>query len=192
MPGGFPGIDRGCDFMTDDIVTEQNAAVTAEAVASIAIQKSLYCLQGSKVLISGFGRCARQIARVFSAMGARIMVMARKEAARLDAQREGYETVDFTDCAKASFETRFLINTVPAKVISENIIRLLQKDAIIIDIASKPGGCDFEAAGRYQISCTHALGLPAIYCPKTSAGILYDCLKRNGMSEGLWLFQIVR
>ena len=29
-----------------------------------------------------------------------------------------------------------------------------------------------------------------IYCPKTGAKILYDCMKRKGMTEGLWLFRI--
>ena len=36
----FPGVDRGCDFMRDETVIEQNAIVTAEATASIAIQKA--------------------------------------------------------------------------------------------------------------------------------------------------------
>ena len=39
MPECFPGIDRGCDFMRDETVIEQNAIVTAEATASIAITK---------------------------------------------------------------------------------------------------------------------------------------------------------
>lgn len=192
LPDCFPGTDKGCDFMKDETVIEQNAIVTAEATASIAIQKSLHGIHGSKVLVSGFGKCGKAEARIFSAMGARVMVMARKKQAREEAESLGYETVDFNDTAKACYETRFLINTVPARVIDENLIMLLQKDTIIIDIASKPGGCDFEAAKRYQINCTHALGLPGIYCPKTSAGILYDCMKRKGMTEGLWLFRIAR
>ena len=111
------------------------------------------------------------------------MVMARRKQARLEAAELGYETVDFNNPAKACLETLFLINTVPDRVIDESLIMLLQKDAIIIDIASKPGGCDFEACKRYQINCTHALGLPGIYCPKTGAKILYDCMKRKGMTE---------
>ena len=192
LPECFSGMDIGCDFMKDETVVEQNAIVTAEATASIAIQKSLHSINGSKVLVSGFGKCGKATARIFSAMGADVMVMARRKQARDEAESLGYEVVDFDDQARACYKTLFLINTVPAKVIDENIIRLLQKDAVIIDIASKPGGCDFEAAKRYQISCTHALGLPGIYCPKTSARILYDCMKRKGMTEGLWLFRIVR
>ena len=68
MPECFPGIDRGCDFMRDETVIEQNAIVTAEATASIAIQKSIHGIYGSKVLVSGFGKCGKAIARVFSAI----------------------------------------------------------------------------------------------------------------------------
>lgn len=68
--GVLSGIDRGCDFMRDETVIEQNAIVTAEATASIAIQKSIHGIYGSKVLVSGFGKCGKAIARVFSAMGA--------------------------------------------------------------------------------------------------------------------------
>ena len=83
-------------------------------------------------------------------MGAHVMVMARRKQARCEAAELGYETVDFNDPAKACFETLFLINTVPDRVIDESLIMILQKDAIIIDIASKPGGCDFEACKRYR------------------------------------------
>ena len=64
MPECFPGIDRGCDFMRDETVIEQNAIVTAEATVSIAIQKSIHGIYGSKVLVSGVwkmrkGNCPR-------------------------------------------------------------------------------------------------------------------------------------
>ena len=48
---------------------------------------------------------------VFYAMGAHVMVMARRKQARHEAAELGYETVDFNDPAKACFETLFLINT---------------------------------------------------------------------------------
>ena len=35
MPECFPGIDRGCDFMRDETVIEQNAIVTAIAVTTV-------------------------------------------------------------------------------------------------------------------------------------------------------------
>ncbi len=192
MPSDFPGLARGKDLMKDEQVVLENAIVTAEATVSLAIQKSFYSVNSSNVIVCGFGRCAKEIARLFKSMGAKVSVLARKEKDRQVARKMGYEAYSFEEYSKACIDTKILINTVPAMVVTEKIIRMLNSDAIIIDIASKPGGCDFEAAKRYQISCTHALGLPGIYCPKTSAKILADGLKRNGMAEGLWIYQILR
>lgn len=44
-------------------------------------------------------------------------------------------------------------NTVPALVISEPMIREMHSDAVIIDIASRPGGTDLMAAGIWDQSC---------------------------------------
>lgn len=77
--------------------------------------------------MSGFGKCGKAIARVFSAMGARVMVMARRKQARHEAAELGYETVDFNDPAKACFETLFLINTVPDRVIDESLIMICKR-----------------------------------------------------------------
>ena len=192
MPECFPGVDKGGDFMRDEQVIMENAVVTAEAVISIAVQKSLYSIERSKVLVCGFGRCGRALAARFKALGADVMVMARRKEVREAARQQGYEAVGFDEAAKACFNTRILINTVPAQVIDENIIRILLKDTLVIDIASKPGGCDFEAAKRYRINCVHALGLPGIYCPKTSAGIFLEYLKRKGMEDALWILEIAR
>ena len=51
MPECFPGVDKGGDFMRDEQVIMENAVVTAEAVISIAVQKSLYSIERSKVLV---------------------------------------------------------------------------------------------------------------------------------------------
>lgn len=57
--------------------------------------------------MSGFGKCGKAIARVFSAMGAHVMVMARRKQARHEAAELGYETVDFNDPAKACLKHCF-------------------------------------------------------------------------------------
>lgn len=38
--------------------------------------------------------------------------------------------------------SRLVINTVPAKVLDEQLLRLLRPDALVLDLASKPGGDD--------------------------------------------------
>ena len=65
-----------------------------------------------------------------------------------------------------------VINTIPALVINKREINLLQPDAVVLDIASAPGGCNFPYLKERGIAHKLALGLPGIYSPKTSGEIL--------------------
>ena len=90
-----------------------------------------------------------------------------------------------------------VINTVPSLVLTEECIRRMPSDSLIIDIASKPGGTDFEAAKRYGVKAKLALGLPGIYTTSSSALLLknailqYAPLKDHVRGDKLWIFQIV-
>ena len=84
----LPGVDKGGDFMRDEQVIMENAVVTAEAVISIAVQKSLYSIERSKVLVCGFGRCGRALAARFKALGADVMVMARRKSREAQGDRD--------------------------------------------------------------------------------------------------------
>jgi len=90
-----------------------------------------------------------------------------------------------------------VINTVPALVLTEDAIRRMPQNSLIIDIASKPGGTDFEAAKRYGVTAKLALGLPGIYTTTSSAMLLknaiskYAPLQENISEDKSWIFQIV-
>ena len=69
-----------------------------------------------------------------------------------------------------------VVNTIPAPVLGEKEICSLKKDAVILDIASAPGGCDSDCCRKYDVPYKLALGLPGIYSPKTSAQILLQAM----------------
>ena len=71
-----------------------------------------------------------------------------------------------------------VVNTVPAPVLTRVILKELPRDAYILDIASAPGGTDFECAREYGIRAELAPGLPGKYAPKESAYILERAMKR--------------
>ena len=71
-----------------------------------------------------------------------------------------------------------VVNTVPALVITEKIIKELPRDAYIVDIASGEGGTDFACAREYGIHADHVLGIPGKYAPKESAYILERSVER--------------
>jgi dipicolinate synthase subunit A len=46
----------------------------------------------------------------------------------------------------------------------------------VVDLASKPGGVDFEAARELGIKTVHALSLPGIWAPETAAAAIKEAV----------------
>jgi len=65
-----------------------------------------------------------------------------------------------------------VVNTVPAPVLDEYRLKGLNKDCLLLDIASAPGGVDRAAAKRLGIPYIWALSLPGKTAPKTAAHII--------------------
>lgn len=188
---------RYMDFMEQKEVVEGNAKITAEAVIAELLNKSAVSIEGQQVLVTGFGRCAKSIAKKLTALGANVIILARSEVAREEAFSLGYEAYDFP-CGKCiATQINTLINTVPALVVTKEILERLPKDAIVLDIASKPGGVDFRMAKELGIYAKLSLGLPGIYTAKSSAKLFekaiseYAPVKNDGNGGRLWIFQII-
>jgi len=74
-------------------------------------------------------------------------------------------------------EVDFCFNAVPARVVCEDILSLLSRHAVVIDIASMPGGVDFDYCKEHDIPYKHSLGIPGKLSPKTSGMILADAVR---------------
>ena len=168
------------DFMEDEQVTEENAAATAEGTIAELVSNSPYNIEGAKIIVTGYGKCGKAIASRLRDLGARVTVLARRREARKQAKKDGLYAVDFAFAPEEAMGAAMLVNTVPAPVVTELLIKELPRDAYILDIASKPGGTDFACAKEYGIRADLALGLPGRYAPKESAYILERCIERVG------------
>lgn len=185
------------DFLEVEAVVALNAQITAEAVLAEILQLSPWSVKGQKIMVTGFGACARPIAEKLSDLGADITVVARSSKARRKARESGYRTCDFSTWNQIVGTANTIVNTVPALVVTKEIIEKMSKETMILDIASKPGGTDFESAKECQISTKLALGLPGIYSTKSSALALrsamweYAPLQDLKRGEQSWIFQII-
>lgn len=166
------------DFMKDETVVEENAVATAEGAIADVILHSPYNIDESKIIVSGYGKCGRAIAERLQALGARVTVLARKRESRKAAKKEGFYAADFAFGPEEAMGANVLINTVPAPVITELLIQELPKNAYLLDIASKPGGIDFESAKEHGIRAELLLGIPGKYAPLESAYILSRAIER--------------
>ena len=69
-----------------------------------------------------------------------------------------------------------VINTIPAPVLTEPLLALVRKDALLLELASAPGGIDAAAAHERGLRYIRAPGLPAKYAPERAAVILRDAV----------------
>ena len=146
----------------------KNALPTAEGVIMLAMENTDITVSGSSVLITGFGACAGQIARLFDLLGARVLVAARSKAQLAKAQALGYRTVKLCNIGSVIASADIIVNTVPAHIIGRGEIAASKRKALFIEIASFPYGIDGQAAQNLDRAYINAPGLPGKYAPETS------------------------
>ena len=173
------------DYMDIEEITVKNTIATAEGAIAEALRESPGCLHKSRCLVTGFGRCARTLALKLKGLDAAVTVTDRKDAQLTLASSMGFNTAALSDLSQTIGDYSFIFNTIPALVLNEELIRLMNPEVTIIDIASAPGGVDFEFCKKQRIRAKLCPGLPGIYAPETSGEILFEaivkCLaKRSG------------
>ena len=168
---GLPGVEL-VDYFARPELTVYNAIPTAEGCIGILLERRSRTLWGAAVLVLGFGPVGRALAVRLAALGARVTVAARRPVQRAMAEELGLRAVPLTELAAeaAAFDT--VVNTIPAPVLTAQVLAALPKKSLIVDLASKPGGTDFAAARRLGHTALHALSLPTVWAPETAGEAL--------------------
>lgn len=170
-----------------DEIAIYNAVPTAEGAVEIAMRESTITIHGSKVLVIGSGRCGLPLAKTLQGMGAEVTVAARRREALAMARALGFFGLAVTELESAAGSFDFIFNTVPALVLHSDVIRRVRTGAVIVDIASPPGGTDFESARKRGIKGFLAPGLPGKVAPVTAgrilAGVYPHILLERGKGE---------
>ena len=149
------------DYFNRDELIIENCIPTAEGALQIAMEELPTTVFGSKVLILGFGRVAKATAQIFKSLGAKVHIAARKRAALAEAKTLCYSPVLISGLAQADLSSfSVIINTIPAVILSSRLLTQISRETLIIDLASKPGGVDFDAASSLDLKVVWALSLP--------------------------------
>lgn len=157
------------DLMKQEEITLYNTIATAEGTIAEAILNSTTNLHGSSCLILGFGRCARTLAEKLKGLCGNVDITARSPIALSAAYAASYGTVNLSQLEEKIEEYDYIFNTIPALVLPKELLIKTKSDVVIIDIASAPGGVDFNYAKEIHRNAKLCLGLPGIYAPKSSA-----------------------
>ncbi len=162
------------DYMDMEDVTIKNTIATAEGAMAEAIKLSPCCLHKSKCLITGFGRCGKTLALKLKGLDALVTIADRNDTQLAYADSMGFDTIPLYDMNSSMESYDFIFNTIPALIFEKKLIFSMNPEVTVIDIASAPGGVDFEYCRQQNIRAKLCLGLPGIYSPQTSAEILFE------------------
>ena len=162
----------------DDEIAILNSIPTAEGAIQIAMEELPITLHNSRSIVLGFGRCGLTLARMLQGLGARVRVIARNPAQLARAMEMGLDTADLPDLGQMVRAADVVFNTVPALLLTGEILQQMPRSTLIVDIASAPGGVDYAAATDLGVKAILALGLPGKVAPVTAGSILGRCLPR--------------
>ena len=176
------------DYSESEDFQIQNAYLTAEAALSIAMNQLNTSIADSKFAILGYGRIAKNLAKLLLCFGADVTVFARKESdlawagiigckcKKIDSSCEG--------CFKGLLEGFDVIyNTIPIRLLDFDVLCEIGNKPFIIDLASLPGGVDIRSAKELGSNVLWATSLPGKYAPHSAGGLIADWIEKVLESE---------
>jgi len=175
------------DYLEREEFSISTAAPSAEGAIQIALEKLPITLNSANCLVIGNGRIGKILARYLTGFGARVAVSARKysDFALIEAYGNRSLHTGKLSGKLGSFDVIF--NTVPHMVLDEKLLKELDPKALVIDLASRPGGVDLFSAKDLGIDVVWALSLPGKVAPLTAANTMkrtvYNILDEWGEKE---------
>lgn len=168
-----PRLQEGCvyDYAKRDDFAVLNAVPTAEGAIERAMTEYEGTISGSRTMVVGFGRIGKVLSRLLKSLGSEVTVCARSNTDKAYITALGYKFQN-TEKLTGVKNHDIIFNTVPSPVFTEDVLKNTCRNTLIIDLASLPGGVDFEAANALGIDACRALSLPGKCSPKAAGEII--------------------
>lgn len=174
------------DILSYEEFSILNAEATSEGALKKVIEMSKKTINDSVVLILGFGRIGKSLANNFRGFTSKIYVEARKEKDIALIKTMGYNEVDLNDLDNVVDKADIIINTIPALILDKKRLDALKKDVCILDLASAPGGVDFEYARKLNLNVCWYLGIPSKDFPLSAAMYIKSTTDKILRGERIW------
>lgn len=164
------------DIMKREELAVLNTISTAEGAIEIAISNTNKIIHGSEVLILGFGRIGKVLARKMAGLSAKVTCAARKDEDLAWIRAYGHKETNINALGENLSQYDIILNTVPHLVLNKERLQYVKKDVLLIDLASNPGGIDKKEAKELNLKLVWALALPGKVAPVTTAEFIKDTI----------------
>lgn len=173
------------DILEREEMAVLNAIPTAEGAIQIAMEELPITINGSKTLILGYGRIGKILSKMLTGLGAEVYVEARKYSDIAWIKAYGQKPVYINELEQYIGNMDIIFNTIPYRILDSTLLNIVGNDCLIIDLASKPGGVDFEKAKTLGIKVIWALSLPGKVAPVTAGNFIkqtvYNIIEELGV-----------
>ncbi|MEW6436370.1 MAG: dipicolinate synthase subunit DpsA [Pseudomonadota bacterium] len=132
-----------------------------EGVLKVIIENTQITIHKSNITLVGQGTVGSLLTRTLVALGAHVRVAARNPVQRAAAYAAGAESFGLELLRLHLPETDIVIGTVPKPLLDRELLKLLPKHALLVDIAAPPGTIDRDAANELALKTVWARGMGA-------------------------------
>lgn len=164
------------DYMEREEMAILNAIPTAEGALEIAMSETPFTIHGSRCLVIGYGRIGKILSKSLQSLGAKTCVAARKYSDLAWIRANGLQGVPMKALGSFIDSYQLIFNTAPAPVLDFKLLSKVSPGCLIIDLASRPGGVDFEVARDLGKKVIWALSLPGKVAPEGAGDIMKDTI----------------
>ena len=174
------------DLLNDEELTILNAISTAEGTIEVIMRETIKTIYNSNILVMGYGRIGKILVDRLQGLKANVFCSARgKDLTWINTY--GANAVKYDELNENLHRFDIIINTVPVMLLSKERLQFVKNDALLIDVASNPGGIDFEEAKKLGIKTLWELGIPGKATPLSSAEFIkdtiYKIIKKRGENK---------
>lgn len=175
LSGKVPAQFRCMDLLNDPEYTAQNADITARCALRLAAGHLRQTYRGLPVLILGWGRIGKCLARLLRGLDAQVCVFARKPADQAMLKGLGYDVITEAGMVPALSKFSLVFNTTPSLLLSREMTARCP-DCLLIDLASQPG--------ILGDNVLWARGLPGKMAPESSGKLIAQTVLRLWKENG--------
>ena len=180
------------DYAIRDDFASLNAVPTAEGAIEAVMKILPVTIFSSKILVTGFGKCAKVLSLTLRAMGADVWISARGIHDLSLAEAFGMNTVHISDMHRSLGDFDAVFNTIPHTVFKLRELSAMKEETPLIDIASSPGGAERALVRECKIKYMFLPGIPGKYSPVTAAEIILktivNIIVENGKDAKQWIY----
>ncbi len=167
---------RVFDFCDREEFSIRNAIPAAEGAIALAMNETPFTLHGAECLVVGNGKVGKMLSKMLCGIGAKVTVSARKNEDLAWIAANAQTPLPTQQLEREAERFDVIFNTVPHPILNGNVLRRVKKHCLLIDLASKPGGIDFECAKTLGLNTVWALSLPGTVAPETAGIIMKDII----------------